>query len=432
MRYQDRCQAGERLARELAFLARRKPVVMALARGGVPVAVEVARALNAPIDLLAVRKIGAPDNPELAVGAVAEEGASALDPDCAATLGMSAEQLDEKAARETQKLRRMAGALRAGRPQVDVRGRIAIAVDDGMATGMTNLAAVRALRKRGAASVVVAVPVASPEAVAMVDREADRVVALTVPQRLYGVGMWYEDFRPVDDERVLALLADARRHVAALTRTPPRGGQHDITFAVDGHSLPAILLVPDCARGLVVFAHGSGSSRLSPRNRAVAEGLAHAGLASLLFDLLVEVEQSRRELVFDVPLLAARLEQVTVQARARPGMGALPLGFFGASTGAAAALSAAASLGEPVAAVVSRGGRPDLAGGRLADVLCPTLLVVGERDADVLELNRRAAAQMRCPHELALVAGAGHLFEEPGALERVCQLAVDWFQRHLR
>jgi pimeloyl-ACP methyl ester carboxylesterase len=150
-----------------------------------------------------------------------------------------------------------------------------------------------------------------------------------------------------------------------------------------------------------------------------------------LFDLLTEREGRQHGLSFDVPLLSGRLERVTREATSRARLRALPVGYFGASTGAAAALAAAASLGEAIAAVVSRGGRPDLAGERLAAVLSPTLLIVGERDAEVLELNRRAASQLRCAHELAVVPGAGHLFEEAGALERVSELAVGWYQRYL-
>jgi putative phosphoribosyl transferase len=210
---------------------------------------------------------------------------------------------------------------------------------------------------------------------------------------------------------------------------PPR--EEELTFELDGLRLDANLTMPEVPRGLVIFAHGSASSRLSPRNRAVAVALRDAGFASLLFDLLSEHEGQRRELAFDVPLLSARLEQVTREARSLAQLRALPVGYFGASTGAAAALSAAATLGAEIAAVVSRGGRPDLAGERLASVVSPTLLIVGEQDREVLELNRRAADRLRCPHDLVTVADAGHLFEEPGALRRVAELAIDWFGHHL-
>lgn len=210
MQYLDRRDAGRQLAAELMPLAREQPVIVALPRGGVPVAVEVARALHAPLEILAVRKLGAPGNPELAVGAVAEDGSGVLDPRSAGMLGMTQELLDERLEEESQELRRRVARYRHNEPFIPLRGRTAVIIDDGMATGMTDLAAVRAVRKREPDRVLVAVPVGSSEAVAMLEDEADRVVCLSVPRRLYGVGMWYEDFAPVSDEEVLALLAHAR------------------------------------------------------------------------------------------------------------------------------------------------------------------------------------------------------------------------------
>ncbi len=195
--------------------------------------------------------------------------------------------------------------------------------------------------------------------------------------------------------------------------------------------LPGILGVPDGCRGLVVFAHGSGSSRLSPRNRAVARRLHASGFATLLFDLLTGAEAEDRGNVFDIPLLADRLAGAVAWCRDRPELAGLPVGLFGASTGAAAALVTAADPDVDVRAVVSRGGRPDLAGRALARVKAPTLLIVGGRDLPVLELNRQAAAVMGCPVSVAVVAGAGHLFEEPGALDEVADLADRWFRHHL-
>src|SRR5690348_2308217 len=189
------------------------------------------------------------------------------------------------------------------------------------------------------------------------------------------------------------------------------------------------------ARGLVVFAHGSGSSRHSPRNRFVAERLHQAGMATLLIDLLTpseEAEDARTgALRFDIGLLAGRVESALEWAAVAPAVGTLPVGLFGASTGAAAALVAAADRPQQVRAVVSRGGRPDLAGARLAEVVAPVLLIVGGRDQQVLELNRAAAQSLPRAPELEVVPGAGHLFEEPGALERVADLAAGWFAGRL-
>jgi dienelactone hydrolase len=191
------------------------------------------------------------------------------------------------------------------------------------------------------------------------------------------------------------------------------------------------LRVPEAAKGVVVFVHGSGSSRHSPRNQFVARVLNRAGLGTLLFDLLTPEEERDRANVFDIGLLGARLVGVTRWVETQPEVQGRAIGYFGASTGAGAALWAAAEPGVNVAAVVSRGGRPDLAGARLAGVRAPTLLIVGGRDDVVLGLNRRAAAQLRCEHRLEVVPGAGHLFEEPGTLRAAAELARDWFVGHL-
>ena len=209
MQFADRRDAGRRLAAELLPLAKERPVVVALPRGGVPVAVEVARALDAPLDILAVRKLGAPGNRELGVGAVAEGGSAVLDSSSAEQLGLTSSVLDATLERETQELRRRVDRYRGERPPIAVRGRTVIVVDDGLATGLSDLAAIRALRKREARRIVVAVPVGSRESIEMLGEEADQVLCLMIPDRLYGVGLWYEDFAPVSDEEVLALLEEA-------------------------------------------------------------------------------------------------------------------------------------------------------------------------------------------------------------------------------
>jgi putative phosphoribosyl transferase len=205
-----------------------------------------------------------------------------------------------------------------------------------------------------------------------------------------------------------------------------------VIIPADQRSLNGILSVPSDAHGIVLFAHGSGSGRLSPRNQYVAGVLQHAGLATLLFDLLDEEEADDREKVFDIGLLARRLEEAAAWTGAQAKIGRLRLGYFGASTGAAAALVAAARQGVSVGAVVSRGGRPDLAYDALAIVQAPTLLIVGGNDEPVVTLNRQALAHMRCEKQLKIVPGATHLFPEPGALEQVARLASGWFQHHMQ
>ena len=195
--------------------------------------------------------------------------------------------------------------------------------------------------------------------------------------------------------------------------------------------LPGTLCIPTDAYAVVIFVHGSGSSRFSPRNMAVAEALNEQGIATLLFDLLTVEEEADRANVFNIPLLTERLVHVVHWLGREPVVGSLPLGLFGASTGAAAALVAAARLGDRVGAVVSRGGRPDLAGAALDQIHTPTLLIVGGIDFGVIELNEQAFSRLRGPKSLEIVPGASHLFPEPGALEAVIGHAARWFERHL-
>jgi putative phosphoribosyl transferase len=205
--------------------------------------------------------------------------------------------------------------------------------------------------------------------------------------------------------------------------------QQALRIAAGSVALDADLAWPDAARGLVLFAHGSGSSRHSPRNRQVATALNDVAIATLLVDLLTAKEEVDRANVFDIELLARRLGAVVDWAECQPEVAGLPVGLFGASTGAGAALWAASTRAD-VAAVVSRGGRPDLAARRLPKVTAPTLLIVGGHDREVLGLNRSAQTHLRCANQLAVVPGATHLFEEPGALETVGSLAAAWFLDH--
>ncbi|TDC31603.1 alpha/beta fold hydrolase [Micromonospora sp. KC213] len=213
------------------------------------------------------------------------------------------------------------------------------------------------------------------------------------------------------------------------------GTRGQVNILVGTAGLPADIDGPDDATGLVLFAHGSGSSRHSPRNVAVARVLQQRGLATVLVDLLTPDEDAldavTAELRFDIGLLADRLAGIVDWLGTEPSLGRLPVGLFGASTGAAAALVAAAARPDRVAAVVSRGGRPDLAGSALSAVRAPTLMLVGGLDEQVITLNEQAAGQLAAPHELRIVPGATHLFEEPGTLEQVADAAGDWFCTHL-
>jgi putative phosphoribosyl transferase len=439
--YADRRDAGRRLATGLVHVRDQHPVVLGLTRGGVPVAAEVAAALGAPLDVIVVRKLGVPFQPELAMGAIGEGGVRIVDRHLIDRLGVTEGALRAVEQRERAVLEARVASLRSGHPHVPLEGRVAVVVDDGIATGSTARVACEVARRLGAARVVLAVPVA-PAGTRADELSADELVCGATPLGFRAVGQHYRDFSPTSDEEVVALLDEARaRHQASApdpsdpARASSRVGAAtdiDVDIALgEGIVLRGHLDAPARARGVVVFAHGSGSSRLSPRNRYVARELRAAGLATLLLDLLTEQEEGDRANVFDIPMLGSRLAQVGRWVLARPETAACRLGYFGASTGAGAALWAAAEPGAPVAAIVSRGGRPDLAADRLPWVKAPTLLVVGGADTAVLALNRAAQARMQAVTRLLVVPGATHLFEEPGALESVARSAASWFTRYL-
>jgi putative phosphoribosyl transferase len=397
-------------------------VVLGLPRGGVPVAYEIARALDAPLDVIVVRKLGVPWQPELAMGAIGEDGVRVLNPDVLRGARVNAAHLAAVENGATAELRRRLHELRQRRARVPLDGRTAVVVDDGIATGSTARAACQIARAHGARRVVLAAAVAPAGVPAAMRDVADEVVCLLTPNEFKAVGQWFDDFREVSDRDVRLLL----------DRAAEAGGvDADVVVPVGATGLAGRMTVPPRATGLVVFAHGSGSSRHSPRNRYVADILQSAGLGTLLFDLLSPTEEASRDNVFATEPLADRLRLAIAWLRTHPVAAGARIGLFGASTGAAAALRVAADPAIGISAVVSRGGRPDLAGTRLSRVVAPTLLIVGGRDEQILRLNRAAASMMRCEHRVVVVPGANHLFEEPGTLRTVAELARDWFVEHL-
>ena len=429
--FENRVEAGRQLAVRLESLRGQDAVVLGLPRGGVPVADEVAKALGLPLDVIVVRKLGVPFQPEVAMGAIGEGGVRVLDSDLIARIRITEADLSAVEERERTILEARIARFRRGRPRIDLHGRTAVIVDDGFATGSSARAACRVARHLGAARVVLAVPVGPRDGLADF-RDADDVVVLFAPAQFRAVGYHYRDFAPTtEDEVVLRLDAAARRMQQSGAAAELPDCDIDVTIPVDSVTIEGHLHLPEPVSGVVVFAHGSGSSRHSPRNRFVAEVLYDAGLGTLLLDLLTPEEELQASNVFDIELLARRLAAATTWLTQRPETAESRIGYFGASTGAGAALLAAANPEVNISAVVSRGGRPDLAGSRLDAVTAPTLLIVGGDDHVVLDLNRQALATLRCPKELAVVAGATHLFEEPGTLSEVAFLARDWFSRYL-
>ncbi|WP_330185705.1 phosphoribosyltransferase family protein [Nocardia sp. NBC_01503] len=434
MFFEDRVDAGRRLAERLRLLRGADIVVLGLPRGGVPVAFEVARRLQAPLDVIVVRKLGVPHQPELAFGAIGEDGVRVINDIVVERAELGAEEMARVEQHERAELDRRAARFRAGRPRTPLTGRTAVIVDDGVATGATARAACRVARAHGAARVVLAIPVAARDALHMLLKEADEVICLGQPMYFYAVGQWYHNFGQTSDEEVVELLHAAQtgaRQPKPVTAEDPPPRDEDVRVRAGNVGLAGHLTIPERPIGVVVFVHGSGSSRHSPRNRYVAEVLQRAGLGTLLFDLLTTAEELDRANVFDIDLLAHRLVDVTLWLSRQEHVAGLPIGYFGASTGAAAALSAAADPRVRVGAVVSRGGRPDLAGSALTAVRAPTLLIVGGHDYRVIDLNRQAAKALSCETVLVEVPGATHLFEEPGTLRQAAELARDWFTTHL-
>ena len=430
--FEDRIEAGRRLGQRLEYLRGQNIVILGLPRGGVPVAFEVAAALDAPLDVIVVRKLGVPFQPELAMGAIGEGGARVLDKHIISQVRVTQAELEAVEDRERALLESRVARFRKGRVRADLRGRIAVIVDDGIATGSTARVACRIARELGAAKVILAVPVAPADTLADLT-EPDEVICLATPHRFTAVGYHYRDFSPTgDDEVVLLLDAAAKRLHNSQTIANGTALDEDVQIQAGNAQLQGHLYVPEAGAPVVVFAHGSGSSRHSPRNRFVASFLQRAGLGTLLLDLLTPAEELNRANVFDIGLLAGRLTGATAWLGGRPDTARSPIGYFGASTGAGAALWAAAEPGASIDAVVSRGGRPDLAGERLSAVRAPTLLIVGGADREVLELNRWAQALLRCPSQLSVVHGASHLFEETGTLSEAAALARDWFLRYLK
>lgn len=420
--FRDRADAARLLARALDRYRGRSPLVLAIPRGGVPVGRIVADALGGTLDVVLVRKLGAPGDAEYAIGAVDERGTVVLSRDAAAA-GADDAYVRAEAARQQAVLERRSDLYRGGRAPSSVAGRTVIVVDDGLATGATMAAALRSLREQHPARLVCAIPVAAGDSLREVGRHADETVCLATPVPFHAVGLHYREFGQVSDGEVVALLSPSSAGNWRSVQVPGGGilMQGDLGEPV-GRPI-----------GVVLFAHGSGSSRLSPRNRHVAEVLQAHGMSTLLLDLLTPEEDVHVAMRFDIALLSRRLGGALAWLRTRSALHAPPLGLFGASIGAAAALAVAAEHPGDVAAVVSRGGRPDLVpAGMLEAVRTPSLLIVGGEDTEVLAANRQALARLGHWGELTIVPRATHLFEEPGALDQVARLAAHWFEQHFR
>lgn len=426
--FRNREEAAHLLVGQLRQYAHTDALVIALPRGGVPLGAIIARQLHIPLDVILIKKIGHPAQPEYAIGAVSLNS-QVINPN----IDLPASYFEEQSAAIRAELKNRYDRYNQGRAPLPVTGKTVILVDDGIATGYTILAAAQLLRQAQPAQIIVAVPVAPPRASQKLAPYIDRFICLQTPSDFQAVGQFYLDFSEVSHEEVVQLLAEQQAAGAsgAPDPEPVYLMQQEVKIPFGEVRLAGNLQVPEKATGLVVFSHGSGSSRHSSRNRYVARVLEEKGFATLLFDLLTEEEDSIYQNRFNINLLTQRLIQVTQWVATQQQVRDLPLGYFGASTGAASALGAAAHLGGKIKAVVSRGGRPDLAMAVLPQVEAATLLLVGGLDAPVIDLNRQAYDRLRSTRELVVVPGASHLFEEPGKLEEMSHVALGWFRRHL-
>lgn len=434
--FRDRVDAGRQLAQHVHELWARRPdraradlAIVGLPRGGVPVAEQVALVLGAPLDLILVRKLGVPGQSELAMGAIGEGDVEVVDEQVLRMAQVTKSQFAEVEERERTELDRRTRRYRVGRERLPLAGRVAVIVDDGVATGSTARAACEVARAHGADEVVLAVPVASRDVERRMAGAADEIIALTTPEPFYGIGQFYADFSQSTDDDVTYSLDRAANAVVQRTSAVPlsRPGlpfDDDVDLRLTGVVLPGRLRLPAECRGLAVFAHGTGSNRHSPRNQRVADVLNRAGLGTLLFDLETTREASAAPL--GIGELGIRLAAVVRLLDRRLVADRFPIVLVGSSSGAAVALRAAADLGGLVAAVVSRGGRPDLASASLPRVRCPTLLIVGGYDDTVVDVNAAARSRLGGPSEMLIIPGASHLFDEPGTLEQAAFAARDW------
>jgi putative phosphoribosyl transferase len=442
----DRAAAGDALARALTRFANQTDVVvLGLARGGVPIARRVSDAIGAPFSVLVSCKISVPGIDEMPLGAVSE-GSDRMVPDPVAWyIGVPSQIMDRLSSRERVEMARRIAMFRDGEALLDVEGRTVILVDDGLASGATLRAAARAIRDRHPKRLIAAVPVASSAGLDEVREEVDEMIALAVPRVFDTVSSSYQRFEPVTDDDVLTALGRPTRRVSRIV--------HDISRRITDAERRIDIrgsdgrLVGDLATSqhidlhnnhegfherdaLVILAHTGNNSRDGYRNRYIAGRLRLSGYATLRVDLLTKEEQpvegETGEIRFDVARIAARLTDVCDWAVRAGVYGAQRTILLGAGTSAAAALSAAAQRQGNTLAVVTRGGRVDLATPSLSRVRAPVLMIVGEADHETLEVNRRATQFLPRRAKLIRIPGTGHTFAEPGALGAVAEHTARW------
>ncbi len=413
-RYRDRVDAGRQLAAALAERGYERPVVLGIPRGGLPVAAEVARALHGQLGVVVARKLRAPAQPELAIGAVTADGAAWVNAQLARDTGADDRYLEREMAHQVAEARHRE-ELFDGHRRPPVEGRVVIIVDDGLATGATARAAARSMRASGAAKVVLAVPVAPPESVRELAAEVDEVVCPRVEMDFWAIGQFYDAFPQVPDEEVKAILdrfgAEVETREARVRR--------------DGIELAARLRLPGGQTPYVTFVHGLGSSKDSPRNVVIAERLVDEGIAALLFDLSGHGESGGRP--GTIEQYVDDLVAVESWARSQVELRDAPHAIAGSSLGAVVALRGVLEGRVTADALVLRSA--PISPEEYQGLTVPALLLVGSHDPLVADAREGAR---RCPAiDLRIVQGAGHLFEEEGTLEEATAITVEWLSRTL-
>jgi len=421
--FPDRTAAGHRLAERVRSVAGAAPVVVALPGNGVRVGAELARLLDAPLDVAVVERVVLPDHPGVELGAVTEDGHVCYDDAALARLRIPRRRLSGAVADARVRVAHLREAYRGARAMPQLTDRDVVVVDDGAATAGTARAALRMVRRHRPARLVLALPVASAEAVEDLRAEADRIVTLAVPDHFRSLDHWYRDSGGLDEGQAAALLAEHR------DLGESGDSRQRARIEADGTELVGELVVPSVVRGTVVLASGHG--RLTPHNQAIGTVLRAAGYATLLLDLLTPEETGTETEEVDPGLLGERMAAGVDWVRRTPAVADAPVALLGTGRAAPGALEAAALRPEEVAAVVTHGGRVDLADEALARVRAPTLVLVQGSDSFVRELAEWTLAQVSAPTALEAVAGAEQLLHRPEEWRRVGVQAAEWFDRHL-
>lgn len=414
--FTNRTSAAQLLADHLEDLRHLNPVVLGIPRGAVPMTKIIADRLDAEMDVVLVKKIGHPRHPEFALGSVTEDGDVILGSG-ALQYGMIEEDLSEQAKTIAVRLQETRAHYRNHAPAVSLRDRNVVIVDDGIATGATMTAAVEFVRRARARQIIVATPVASSQAVERLEAEGVEVRVLKVPETFGAVGYYYENFAQVSDAEI-----------GEFFRILPR----EIEVSEDGVRLKATLGLPQKPRGLVLFAHGTGHGRQSPKNQYIAEAFNREGYATLLVDLMTPEEADDDLNRFEIGLLVHRLRACLNWARTQKELSTVPFALYGTHTGTAAALMLAAQSSHAIDAIVSRSGRPDLVTEILPQLSVPTLFLVGAEDRSVLRLHEQAFMQMHGERKLHPIREAGAFIDTDLQMEEIVRESLRWVERNFR